>query len=172
MKLHIPPDSLPADFSQCRVEVKASLSGQYTLPADCELVSGVYWIKCAVKPSKPVTLELQHSSRQREGMSFIWADHYWGQLPISFQKQKGGVFSQYSSQGSISLYTFSHGWGIVARKSRSSVAHQYSAQVCYADVNLNTWQVLFTVRCRRGLDLEDTVCAHLSKRYLLTMLEL
>ena len=155
MKLHIPLDSLPADCSQCRVEIRASLSGQYTLPANCELVSGVYWIHCPVKFSKYVVLEIQHSRRHNGGLSFVRAVCTQQQLPYSFQRQDGGIFSEHSYHGSISLSRFS-GWGIIA-KIGSFFTQQYSAQVCYADAALNSWYVLFTIRCRKGLDLEDTV---------------
>ena len=162
VKIHIPQDSLPADCSQCRVEIRASLSGQYTLPANCELVSGVYWIHCPVKISKHVVLEIQHSGLHRKGLNFIRAESTQLQLPYSFQRLEGGVFSEHSSYGSISLSRFS-GWSIIARKIKSffrqSDSQRYSAQVCYADASLNSWQVLFTIRCRSGLELEDTVQA-------------
>ena len=156
VKLHIQQDSLPADCPQCRVEMRASLSGQYTLPADCELVSGVYWVYCPVKLSKQGTLEVQHSSSEREDLSFVRAVCTQEQLPYVFQRQEGGVFSEHSSHGSIELSRFS-GWGIV-RRNRSLVPHQYSAQVYYSDDILNTWKVLFAIRRRKSLDLEDTVC--------------
>ena len=157
--IHIPQDSLPADRTQCRVEMNASLSGQYTLPANCELVSGVYWIHCPVKFIKRVVLEIQHSGRHRGELSFVRALCTQQQLPYCFQELEGGVFSEYSSNGSISLSRFS-GWGIVWLKSfftLQSDTQQYSAQVCYADAALNSFQVLFIIRCRNSLDLEDTV---------------
>ena len=155
VKLHIQQDSLPADCPQCRVEMRSSLSGQYTLPADCELVSGVYWVYCPVKLSKRATLEVQHCSSEREDLSFVRAECTQEQLPYVFQSQEGGVFSEHSSYGSIELSRFS-GWGIV-RRNRSVVSHQYSAQVYYSDDVLNTWKVLFAIRRRKNLVLEDTV---------------
>ena len=166
VKLHIQQDSLPADCPQCRVEMRASLSGQYALPADCELVSGVYWVCCPVKLSKRATLEVQHCSTQIEGLSFVRAECTQEQLPYMFRRQEGGVFSEHSSHGSIELSRFS-GWGI-GRLQISSIfplpsfftsdsQQPYSAEVYYTSDKLNSWKVFFTIRRRRGLDLEDMV---------------
>lgn len=114
VKLHVPPDSLPANCSQhsISVVVRASLSGQYKFPDGCELVSGIYWIYCPVKLSKPLKLELQHCSDEREKLSFVRTNCTQEQLPYLFTRWNGGVFSEHSSHGSISLSRFS-GWGIV-----------------------------------------------------------
>ena len=258
VKLHIQQDSLPADCPQCRVEMKASLSGLYTLPADCELVSGLYWIYCPLKLSNHATLEVQHCSTQRKGLSFVRAECTQEQLPYMLRKQEGGVFSELSSYGSIKVYRFSV-FGIVvlpyqflikpcfssqmsnsqlesssshfsiepqlnsqesdrqqsgsqqsdlqelssqqsenqepqpdsqlsdsppsssqqpdshvfdtsryepqpdsqqsekAQPSQKSDVLPYTAQVYYSNDIVNIWNALFTIRCRRGLDLEDTV---------------
>ena len=157
VKLHIQQDSLPADCRQCRVEMRSSLSGQYTLPADYELVSGVYWVYCPVKLSKCATLEVQHCSSQREDLSFVRAECTQELLPYVFRRQEGGVFSERSSYGSIELSRFS-GWGIGWLKSLFQPdSQQYSGQVFYASEAPSKWQVLFAVRHRGDLDLDDTV---------------
>ena len=263
VKLCIHQDSIPADCLHCRMELKASLSGQYTFPAGCKLVSGIYWIYCPVKFSKLLTLELQHCSNEREKLTFVRAECTQKQLPYRFRRWDGGVFSKHSSYGSISLPRFS-GWGIVQwltslispqsedqqsecevsecqlsesppRESLSPDSQQpehegqrtenlqsegqhfleskhpenqqsmyevtdiqhcehqqlesqqsesqhferqqpegqqheiprYSAQVYYATTVLKTWKVLFTIRCRRGLDLEDTVGCNCTLSYIL-----
>ena len=156
VKLHVQQDSLPADCPQCRVEMRASLSGQYALPANCELVSGVYWVcNCPVKLFKHATLEVQHCSTRREGLSFVRAECTQEQLPYKFQRLEGGVFSEHSSHGSIELTRFS-GWAIV-NWIWPDVAPQYSAEVYYVNDMLNTWKVLFTIRRRKSLSLEDKV---------------
>ena len=159
VKLHVQQDSLPANYPQCRVEMRASLSGQYALPANCELVSGVYWVYCPVKLSKCATLEAQHCSTRREGLSFVRAECTQEQLPYMFRRQEGGVFSEHSSHGSIDLSKFS-GWAIIRRLTScfaSDSQQSYSAHVYYDNDILNNWEVLFAIRCRKGLDLEDTV---------------
>ena len=161
VKLHVQQDSLPADCQQCRVEMRASLSGQYTLPVDCELVSGVYWVHCPVKLSKHATLEVQHCSMQKEGLSFVRAECTQEQLPYVFRRQEGGVFSEHSSHGSIELSWFS-GWGIGRFfTSRHPDSQQYSGQVYYASDSPNKWQVLFAIRRNLDLDAVVSVCMRL-----------
>ena len=97
------------------------------------------------------------------------------------------MFSEHSSHGSIELSRFSGwgiSWlaslfasdqsdsqqsdtsepqpdsqqsGSPQSSSQQSDSSPYSAQVYYANDILNVWNVLFTVRCRRGLDIEDMV---------------
>lgn len=162
LKLHIPQGSLPANCQRCTVDIRASLSGQYTFPADSELVSGVYWIHCPVQLSRPAMLEIQHSKQCTEGLNFVRANCTLEQLPYSFQRQEGGMFSKHSYYGSIHLTRFS-GWAIIhwlmCCTAPQPDREMYIAQVCYADTALNMWQVVFAIRCRRGLslDLEDRV---------------
>ena len=153
MKIHIPQDSLPADHQQCVIKIKASLLGLYTLPADCEMVSGVYWIYCPLKLSKHAVLELQHCGTQIRELSFVRAECTQENLPYIFRRVKGGKFSKHSSHGSISMARFSS-WSIVQMFS-SSFVPQYLAQVYYASTALNIWKVFFAMR--RNLDLENMV---------------
>ena len=44
LRLHIPADALDASTPTLTMKIQASLSGQFKLPDDMELVSGVYWI--------------------------------------------------------------------------------------------------------------------------------
>ena len=150
VKLHIPQDSLPADCQQCRVEMRASLSGHYTFPTNSQLVSAVYWMYCSVKFCKRVTLEVQHCSKQTEELSFVRANCTQEQLPYTFQSVETGVFSESSSYGSIELSRFS-GWAIMKSFfSRPNSADQssdrrYWAQVCYRKVEQRMWDVRFLV---------------------------
>ena len=161
VKLHIPQDSLPANCQQCNMEMIASLSGQYAFPANCEIVSGVYWIYCPVKLRKYATLEVQHCSKNKHGLSFFRAECTQEQLPYLFQRKRGGIFSEHCSYGSIDLSKFKFsGWGIVAcfpQQPEPFETPSYSAQVYYVKSMLNTWKVLFAIRRRRDLVLEDLV---------------
>lgn len=155
VKLHIPQDSLPEDSPQCRVEIRASLSGQYTLPANCELVSGVYWVHSTVKLSKHPTLEIQHCSTQREGLSFIRAECTQHRLcpPYSFKKIEGGVFSEQSSYGSIELPQDSL-IGVVFSFPKHDATNvtsmlpstrQYMAQIHLTTEDEQSWRVYFRI---------------------------
>ena len=155
VSIYIPKDSLPAESTTCRVEIRANLSGQYTLPADCKLVSGVYWIYCSIKFTKRIVLHVQHCSVERAGLSFLQAEYSQEELPYAFQWLGKGAFSKHSSHGTISLPALSSGWAIGKMGKETAEPIQYQAQVHYATTGLNTWQVLLAIR--RDLDLEDKV---------------
>ena len=57
--MYIQPDSLLPGES-CDVSVKAMLGGDFELPKDTILVSGVYRVSLSRDLHKPVTLELEH----------------------------------------------------------------------------------------------------------------
>ena len=154
LSLHIPQDSLPCNH-KCIMEIRASLSGLYELPEDCELVSGVYWIYCPVKFSKPVTMKLQYDGSVTEGLSFVRAECTPKQLPDTFRKVESGLFPQDSPHASISVTHFS-GWGIISKL--RSRPRQYTAEVHYCSASRNSWTVLFVITCKRNLDLDHMVC--------------
>lgn len=167
VKLHVPQDILlSTNLQRCRVKMSASLSGQYTFPAGCKPVSGVYWMHCPVELSEYVTLEMQHCGSSEEELHFVRVECTWEALPYAFQKVEGGVFSEHSSQIRVSLPKFS-GWAVVQKRSDTQQLHdqqperqEYEAQVYYMNPAVNTWHVLFAIRCRKGVDLEDKVCVN------------
>lgn len=119
-KLHVPRGCLPAEISETKLNVQVSLSGQFRMPADCELLSAVYWVYTSHKFTKPLTIEIQHSAllssdQQCAQLTFISTKSTQTELPYMFKLQDGGVFSCYSSYGSLSL-SHSSGLGIVKRK--------------------------------------------------------
>ena len=63
LKLHIPADVLTLDTPDpepITMTIRASINGQFLLPSDLELVSGIYWVSFSKHFSKPVTLSVQH----------------------------------------------------------------------------------------------------------------
>ena len=120
-KLHVPDSSLPAEVSETQLNVRVSLSGQFQLPTDCELISAVYWVSstCPNKFTKPLVVEIQHcaalsSDEQCEQLTFVRTMCTQKELPYTFTEE-GGVFSYHSSYGSLSLSHFS-GVGIGRRR--------------------------------------------------------
>ena len=118
-KLHVPEGSLPEEVSETQLNVRVSLSGQFQLPTNCELISAVYWVSSPHKFIKPITVEIQHcaalsSDEQSEQLTFIHTKCTQKELPYVFKEQMGGIFSRHSSDGSVSLSHFS-GLGIVRR---------------------------------------------------------
>ena len=42
LKLHVPEGSLPPGVRECRINIRASLSGQFQFPEDSDLLSPVF----------------------------------------------------------------------------------------------------------------------------------
>ena len=66
-KLHVPEHSLPPEVSETQLNVQISLSGQFQLPTNCELISAVYWVSSPHKFIKPITVEIQHCAALSSG---------------------------------------------------------------------------------------------------------
>ena len=122
LQLYIPEDSVDLSTPPLTMSIHASISGQYQLPDNTDLVSGIYWIICPQKfPEKhSVTLILQHCAiiehpEQLDSFSFITANCTQKMLPYKFEEILGGVFSTDNCLGSIQLYHFS-GYGVVGKK--------------------------------------------------------
>ena len=113
LTLHIPEGALPPGVDETTVHVEVSLSGQYCIPDDSELASVVYWLSSSVKFAHPVTVEIQHSAAFEDSSSKLCfticrcPEGKQPQLPYTFEKLEGGVFSRNSRSGSIDLSGFS-----------------------------------------------------------------
>ena len=132
-KLHVPEGSLPVGIGECRINIRVSLSGQFQLPEDSDLLSPVFWISALCKFSKPVTLEIQHCALREDetilsDLSFVSAKCSQRDLPYKFKQLDGGTFTTDSAYGSIQLTHFS-GIGITGKRKtpRSYCAHLYHA---------------------------------------------
>ena len=133
LRLHVPEGSLPGGMANCRVHIRASLSGKFLLPEDTILLSPVFWISAPSKSKKPVTLEIQHWALREDekvlsDLSFVSAKDSQEELPYSFKQLDGGVFTMQSAYGSIQLSHFC-GIGVIGRvwTPQSYCAHVYHA---------------------------------------------
>ena len=110
LKITVPEGALsPADTSE--VALRALVGGQFQLPKDTELVSGVYAISVSKPLLKPVKLEIQHcvhlvTKDHASYLSFITASIQQSTLPYKFQLQEGGQFYPGDQYGRISLPHF------------------------------------------------------------------
>ena len=146
-KLQTPHGALPAEAVPCRINVKASLSGQFQFPENSELVSPVYWISTPknLRFSCPLTVNFQHCGTVEErddlDLSFVVAKCTQPDLPYKFKFLDGGSFDPNSSYGSISVTHFS-GLGIVSkqRKGRS-----YCARTYVTNSGRDCWSVHFVI---------------------------
>ena len=132
LRLRVPEGSLPAGMRECSINIRASLSGQFQFPEDSDLLGPVFWLSVPCEFRKPVTLEIQHCAYQEDeaalssNLSFVSARCSQKKLPYRFRWVDGGVFTTYSSHGSIQLSHFS-GLGVTGGKKtpRSYCAHLY-----------------------------------------------
>ena len=131
LKLYVSEGSLPVGVEKCKINVRASLSGQFQLPEDSDLLSAVFWISAPCNFTKPVTLEIQHCALREDetvlsDLSFVSAMCSQKDLPYRFKQLDGGVFTIHTSYGSIQLDHFS-GIGIAgsSKTPRSYCAHLY-----------------------------------------------
>ena len=146
-------------MDECRVHVKASLSGQFDFPRDAEIVSGLYWLSSRHVFTRPVTVDIQHCAQedlqQQSRLAYIVASCSQEELPYQFKILEGGVFSPSSRYGSISLTHFS-GLAIASqprqslvqkltRKIRHTHVKRYCAQLYYSSSGVHSWEVYFAV---------------------------
>ena len=126
LRLHIPADALDPSTPPLIMRIQASLSGQFKLPDDMDLVSGVYWIYFpAGVLKKPVTLELQHCAylEQTEQTYLSFVTSKCNQpLPYQFKPLPGGVFTTSSDHGTVQLNHFS-AMAVAKKNGRRTQSH-------------------------------------------------
>ena len=178
IKLHIPQGSLPAKLDQCRLHIKVGLTGQFALPQNTSLVSAVYCLdsepRC--KFSEAITVEVQHCAKptQRSRLSFVRANCSQKDLPYTFKTLDGGVFTQQTNFGCISLNGFSIISVALKRLFQFLLGDDqqqqaldedpyYHASFYYKGSKFTFWKVHFVVTAK--LDVSSTVsgwCKYLS----------
>ena len=109
-KVHIPAGAIRRERGRVTLCIQASLSGDYQLPGDGVLVSGVYWLSLhphVERFDKKVTISLQHCASDDENsiLSFITTKCTQETLPYSFKPLPGGAFSD--NESTIQVDNFS-----------------------------------------------------------------
>ncbi len=144
-KLTVPQGSLPAGVDQCRLDIKASVAGQYQLPGNLQLVSGVFWLR--PYPSgqfqQQLTVEIQHCAKMTSStkLSFVRAHCSQESLPYTFKQLEGcGSFTEFSSYGSLELNQFS-GLAVTGE----DVERVYTASLYYLGSELHSREIHFVV---------------------------
>ena len=179
LRLHIPADALDPSTPPLTMRIQASISGQFRLPDDMDLVSGVYWISFPARVLKqPVTVELQHCAHleqtEQTYLSFVTSKCNQP-LPYQFKPLPGGVFTTSSDHGTVQLYHFS-GLAVATKKGRRTPSHsrkqkrdtddknasqkvekKYVALTYYTQATRTTWKMHFTII--PNLDLHLKVCS-------------
>ena len=162
LKLHIPKGTVSAEHTECRVNIKVGLAGQFSIPDELQLVSCIYWLSCPQKFMKPITLEIEHcaslqDSSQSSCLQFIVAKCSQAELPYQFRALEKGTFVPRSSYGSIQISQFSF-FGIGILKRFLSLQH-YCGAVYYIRKDVNKWHVDFVITSSLSVSL--TVSQHI-----------
>ena len=156
LKLHIPQDSLPPDFEQCKLIIKV-LSGHFKFPENTSLVSAVYWLDSdpEIFFSKPLTLEIQHCASNTSRLSFVWAKCSQEHLSDTFKAVEKGEFFHENVYGHVQLNHFSL-WGIVSRIYEWLSGNQlYCACLYYINNLINLRYIYFVIT--KNLEVDITV---------------
>ena len=164
LKLHVPGGSLLGGMGECIVTIRASLSGEFQLPEDTDLLSPVFWIVASRKFTKKVTLEIQHCAliedeRVLADLRFVSANCSQKDLPYIFQQLDGGVFTKHSSYGRIQLSQFS-GKAIIGRKRTPRL---YCARLYHTIRQIYDWR--FCVVITQDLPAFNTVSLFIDVEY-------
>ena len=157
LRLHVPKGSFPHGMKECRIDIRASLSGQFQLPDDSDLLSPAFWITAPCVFTKPVTLEVEHCALTEDEtvlseLSFVSANCSQRDLPYRFRQLAGGVFTTHSSYGSIQLTHFS-GFSVIGRK---KTPQSYCAHLYHTMKRVYDWRFYFVIT--KDLDANNTVC--------------
>ena len=124
--------------------IQASLSGDYQLPDDGVLVSGVYWLSLhphVERFDKKVTISFQHCASDDSSISFVTAKCTQETLPYTFKPLPGGAFSE--KEGSIQVNNFN---AFTAILKESPYGKWYAFHVFYIHKQkLNEYEVHITV---------------------------
>ena len=125
--------------------MKAIVAGDFILPPDSYLVSGIYQIICPQRFNEKVTLHLHHaavihSEEEASHFRFYAAKCSIGP-PYQFRELKDGTFTPFSESASIKLHQFSY----FAIGSRKRARLQYFSQVVYKVKRLHEWDMLFVI---------------------------
>ena len=141
-KVHIPAGAISEERGPVTLCIQASLSGDYQLPDDGVLVSGVYWISLhppVEKFHKNITVTIQHYASYNDlTLSFVTANSTQMTLPYTFKAVSGGSFSQ-PRYGTLQVDYFSA--MAISGERRSS----YAFCTYYIPKALNVYHVHITV---------------------------
>ena len=127
-KVHIPARAIKRERGRVTLCIQASLSGDYQLPDDGVLVSGVYWLSLhphVEQFEKKVTICLQNCASDCDSLvSFITSKCTQETLPYTFTPLPGGSFDV-SREGCILVERFSAVAVSASSKSQYAVCSYY-----------------------------------------------
>ncbi len=159
--LTIPAGAVPPNTPPTKLQITASVAGQFKFPEGCELVSGVYCVSFPVEFAKPVALDIQHclqltSVHECSLLSFAVAKDTQTGPPYKFELVEGGKFTPHEQIGSLTVTHFSR-WAILKIGKKSTARKGCAAQLFYRQNHgICNWTLHFVITPR--LDICKTVC--------------
>ena len=161
--IHIPAGAVTRPVTLC---IQASLSGDYQLPDDGVLVSGVYWLSLhphVKRFDKNATITIQHCASMCDdsALFFITAKCTQGSLPYTFKPLQKGNFSD-SGFGSTEVSHFS----AYAVSARNNPMLDYAFSTFYIPKWHYVYEAHITVTPHLELHLRVCVAIRTSKVYL------
>ena len=143
LKLNVQQDSLPAGIEECRINIKASIAGQYDFPDNLHLVSAVFWLRCEPMCTftQPLSLEIQQCAKQENTSKLCFMKALCSQenLPYTFRQLKSG--SHFHRCSIIQLKSFSG----VAVAQEGSEEREYVARLFYLSQSIYTYDIHLVV---------------------------
>ena len=137
-RVYIPAGAVSRRVTLC---IQASLSGDYQLPDDGVLVSGVYWL--SLHPhieefQKKATITLQHCAVDGDStLLFVTANCTQKTLPYTFKPLAGGFFTKFG-EATVQIRHFSAA-ALIGKKSRYAFCMYYipkQINVCDVDITV------------------------------------
>ena len=148
-RVYIPAGAVSRRVTLC---IQASLSGDYQLPDDGALVSGVYWLSLhphIKKFDKKATITLQHCANDDSSVSFVTAKCTQKSMPYQFEKLPKASFTVHK-EGAIQVDHFS---AYAASASPTSIS-EYAICSYYIPKKPNVFDIHITVTPNLDLQLE------------------
>ena len=145
LHIDIPEESLSAGQTTT-LQVKALIAGDFIVPPDCHMISGIYWICCPERFHNRVMLHISHAAIIESGEEASHFKFYAAKCssgpPYSFKQLDGGTFTPFSTSASIQLQQFSF-FGLGSnRPSRQRYCYQVFYKLIEGPIE---WEMFFLV---------------------------
>ena len=177
VRLRIPAGAVAPDVLPMKLQLTASLRGQFEFPEGYEPVSGVYCISLPLEElAESGTLDIQHCmeiTHAHQCSSLSFASCSQRSPPYKFELVEGGIFQPRNPYGSMKTTHFSL-WGVLRRVfSRKQIDAEsekqpvtatptepttnYSANLfCLQNPGVYSWTLHFVII--QNLEISITVC--------------
>ena len=154
-KIKFPKNCLPKGTDTCVLHIFFDSSTDFEIPANSDLFSLIYYVKCEpeVQFKKPLTLQIQHRASLRADPLVIARTTDQNEV---FETLEGGHFPIGQSYGSIELTRF-EGFGIYVRKVFGFTIEKMYSALLFSRTYLLRNVVVIDVKCVICRDLRTHV---------------